>query len=193
MTCTTDKWILAQKFRIPKIHFAKHMKIKGKANQNVDTSILLRRGNKIPTEGVTETKFRAETEGMTIQKLPHLGIHPINNHQIQTLLQMPTRVCCLIKLSLERLSQCLTKTEVDAHSHPLDYAFPTLCALYQRFARAQHQTVATQSKCSLAFCFVCPTPWQQYEMCIHRQLLCCLLVYLSSPMGNSFSFSVSWT
>jgi hypothetical protein len=28
-------------------------------------------------EGVTETKFGAETEGMTIQKLPHLGIHSI--------------------------------------------------------------------------------------------------------------------
>jgi hypothetical protein len=38
-------------------------------------------GNKIPMEGVTETKFRAETEGMTIQRLPHLGIHPIYNHQ----------------------------------------------------------------------------------------------------------------
>jgi hypothetical protein len=46
--------------------------------------------NKIPMEGVTETKFRAETGGMTIQRLPHLGIHPINNHQIQTIFQMPT-------------------------------------------------------------------------------------------------------
>jgi hypothetical protein len=42
--------------------------------------------NKIPMEGVTETKFRAEMEGMTVQRLPHLGIHPINNHQTQTLL-----------------------------------------------------------------------------------------------------------
>jgi hypothetical protein len=31
-----------------------------------------------------ETKFGAETEGMTIQRLPHLEIHPINNHQTQT-------------------------------------------------------------------------------------------------------------
>ena len=44
-------------------------------------------------EGVTETKFGAETEGMTIQTLPHLEIHPINNHQTQTLLQMPTGAC----------------------------------------------------------------------------------------------------
>ena len=39
----------------------------------MDTSFLLRRGNKIPMEGVIETKFRAETEGKTIQRLPHLG------------------------------------------------------------------------------------------------------------------------
>jgi hypothetical protein len=73
-----------------KITFAKHMKLKKKEDQSVDTSILLRRGNKIPMEGVTETKFGAETEGMTIQRLPHLGIHPIINHQSQTLLWMPT-------------------------------------------------------------------------------------------------------
>ena len=40
-----------------------------------------RRGNKILMEGVTETKFGAETEGRTIQRLPLLGIHPINNLQ----------------------------------------------------------------------------------------------------------------
>jgi hypothetical protein len=51
----------------------------------VDILILLRRGNKILMEGVTETKFRAETEGMTIQRLSHLRIHPINNHQNKTL------------------------------------------------------------------------------------------------------------
>jgi hypothetical protein len=48
----------------------------------VDTSIL-RKENKIPMEGVTETKFWAETEGITIQRLSHLGIHSINNHQTQ--------------------------------------------------------------------------------------------------------------
>jgi hypothetical protein len=72
----TDKWILAQKLRIPKIQFEKHMKLKKKEDQSVDTSILPRRGNKIPMEGVTETKFEAETEGMNIQKLPHLGSIP---------------------------------------------------------------------------------------------------------------------
>jgi hypothetical protein len=61
------------------------MNLKKKEDQSVDTLILLRRGNKIPMEGVTETKFGAETEGMNIQRLPQLGIHPTNNHQTQTL------------------------------------------------------------------------------------------------------------
>jgi hypothetical protein len=56
------------------------VKLKKKEDQSVDTSVLLRRGNKITMEGVTETKFRAKTEGMTIQRLSHLGIHHINNH-----------------------------------------------------------------------------------------------------------------
>jgi hypothetical protein len=43
------------------------MKLKKKEDQNVDTSFLLRMQNKIPMEGVTETKFRAETEERTIQ------------------------------------------------------------------------------------------------------------------------------
>jgi hypothetical protein len=66
----TDKWVLPQKLRI-----------------------LLRRGNKIPMEGVTETKLGAETKRTTIQRLPHLGIHSINNHQTQTLWQMPPTAC----------------------------------------------------------------------------------------------------
>jgi hypothetical protein len=53
------------------------MKLKKKEDQSVE-------------EGVTETKCESETEGMTIQRLPHLEIHPIYNHQTQTLLWMPT-------------------------------------------------------------------------------------------------------
>jgi hypothetical protein len=67
------------------------MKLKKKEDQSVATLILLRRGNKIFMEGVTETTCGAETEGMTIQRLPHLEIHPIYKHQTQTLLWMPTR------------------------------------------------------------------------------------------------------
>jgi hypothetical protein len=90
MICT-DKWVLAQKLRIPKKQFVQHIKLKKKEDQSVDTSILLRRGNKISMEGVA--KCGADTEGINIQRLPHLGIHPINNHQTQTLLQMPTSAC----------------------------------------------------------------------------------------------------
>ena len=61
------------------------MKLK-KEDQSVDSSLLLRMGNKIPMEGVTETKFGAEMKGWIIQRLPHLGIHPIYSHQTQKLL-----------------------------------------------------------------------------------------------------------
>jgi hypothetical protein len=64
------------------------MKLKNKEDQSVDTSFLLRMGNKIPMKGVTETEVRAETERWTIQR-----IHPIYNHQTQTLVHMPERFC----------------------------------------------------------------------------------------------------
>jgi hypothetical protein len=69
-------WILAQKLRIPKIQFAKHMKLKKNEDQRVDTMPLLRIGNKRPMEGVTETKFGAERKGWTIQRLLHQGSIP---------------------------------------------------------------------------------------------------------------------
>jgi hypothetical protein len=69
------------------------MKIKKREDQWADTSFLLRIGNKIPMKEVTETKFRDKTKGWTIQRLPHLGIHPIISHQTQTLLNMPERFC----------------------------------------------------------------------------------------------------
>jgi hypothetical protein len=40
--------ILAQKFRIPKILFKKHMKLKKKEDQSVDTSFFLEWGTKYP-------------------------------------------------------------------------------------------------------------------------------------------------
>jgi hypothetical protein len=81
----------AQKLRIPKIQFLKHMKLKKKVDQSVNTSILLRSGDKIHMEGVTERKSGAQTEVMIIQRMFYLGIYPTNNHQTQTLLWMPTR------------------------------------------------------------------------------------------------------
>jgi hypothetical protein len=50
---------------------------KEKEDQSVDTSILFRRGNKVPMVGDTETKCGAETKRKTIQRLLHLEIHPI--------------------------------------------------------------------------------------------------------------------
>jgi hypothetical protein len=98
---------------------AKHMKLKMKEDQSVDTLFLLRRGNKIPMEQVTETKFRAVTEERTIQRLPNWG-------SISYTTTKPRQYCTcqqdlsdrtLIYLSLVRLGQCLANTEVDAHSH----------------------------------------------------------------------------
>jgi hypothetical protein len=55
-----------------------------KEDQSVDASVLLRMGNKIITGRNMETKCGAETVGKAIQRLPHLGIHPICSHQTQT-------------------------------------------------------------------------------------------------------------
>jgi hypothetical protein len=56
------------------------MKLKNE-DQSVDILFFLQMGNRILMEGVTETKFRAEMEGRTIQRLLHLRIYPIYNHQ----------------------------------------------------------------------------------------------------------------
>jgi hypothetical protein len=67
------------------------MKLKKKEEQSMDTSVLLRRKNEVSNGGITETKCGAETKVKAIQRLHHLGIHPIYSHQIQTLLWMPKR------------------------------------------------------------------------------------------------------
>jgi hypothetical protein len=66
------------------------MKLKKNEDQSLDTSIYLRMGNKIYLEGVTEAMCGSEAEGITIQRLPHVMIHLINNHQTQTPLWIPT-------------------------------------------------------------------------------------------------------
>ena len=50
--------------------------------------VLLKKGNNILLGENMETKCGAETEEKAIQRLPHLGIHPIYSHQTQTLLWM---------------------------------------------------------------------------------------------------------
>ena len=64
------------------------MKLK-KEDQSVHTSILLRRGNKLPIEGVTEIKCGAETEDHPETPPPGNPSHI----QTQTLLWIPTSVC----------------------------------------------------------------------------------------------------
>jgi hypothetical protein len=69
------------------------MKSKKKEEQSVDASVLLRRRNKILTRGNMEIKCGAETERKVIQSLPHLGIHPIYNHQTGTMLWIQISAC----------------------------------------------------------------------------------------------------
>jgi hypothetical protein len=69
------------------------MKLKKKEEGSGDASVLLRRGNKILTGGNKETKCGAETGGKAMQRLHHLGIHPIYSHQTQTLLWVPASSC----------------------------------------------------------------------------------------------------
>jgi hypothetical protein len=49
--------------------------------KNINPELLLSKGN-------AGAKSEAKTEGKTIQRLPHLEIHPICSHQTQTLLLM---------------------------------------------------------------------------------------------------------
>ena len=51
----------------------------------MDTSFLLRMGNKIHLEGVTETKFGAETEEKILQRLPHLDPSHIQQPNADTI------------------------------------------------------------------------------------------------------------
>ena len=53
--------------------------------------VLPRRGSKIPMGGDTETKCGTKPERKAVQRLPHLGIHPI--YITQTLMWIPTSAC----------------------------------------------------------------------------------------------------
>jgi hypothetical protein len=55
----SDKWILVQKLGIPMIQFTDQYKLKKTEDQSMDTWVLLRRGNKIPMGGDTETRCLA--------------------------------------------------------------------------------------------------------------------------------------
>ena len=54
-----------------------------------------KKGNKIATGAIRETMCGAETEVKATQRLPYLGIHPINSQQILTLLWTTSRTMIL--------------------------------------------------------------------------------------------------
>ena len=66
------------------------MMFKKKEGQSIETLVLLRRRKIMVIEGDAEKKCGADTEGKTIQRLPHLGMHPIYSYNAQALLWMPT-------------------------------------------------------------------------------------------------------
>ena len=79
------------------------------------------KGNKILTVAIKELKCGAETEGKAMQRLPYLGIHPINSHQTLTLL-WTTRSAYQkehVMVVSGGACQSLTHTEADASSQPL--------------------------------------------------------------------------
>jgi hypothetical protein len=55
------------------------MKLKKNKEQSVDTLPLLRIGNKTPMEGVSETKFGAETKGWMIYLETFISRDPSHN------------------------------------------------------------------------------------------------------------------
>ena len=66
------------------------MKLEMKEDQSVDTSLVLIMGTKYPWKEL-QRHFGGEKKERTIQRLLHLGIHPIDNHQTQTILHMPAK------------------------------------------------------------------------------------------------------
>ena len=62
------------------------MKLKKKEDQSVCSLVLLKRSNKILMGANTETNCETESKNWANQRLPHLGIHPKDSYQMQTLL-----------------------------------------------------------------------------------------------------------
>ena len=76
----TDNQILAPKLGIPKKQITELMKPKEKEGQKVDASVLFRMENKTLRGGNKGTNRGARIGEKIIQRLPHLGIHPICSH-----------------------------------------------------------------------------------------------------------------
>jgi hypothetical protein len=82
----TEKWILAQKLRIPKIQYAKHKKIKRKEDQRVDISFLLRIEKKYPWKELQRQnlelpqKDEPSRDYPNRRSIPHLATKPRHLH-----------------------------------------------------------------------------------------------------------------
>jgi len=106
----TDKWILSQKLRLPKIQSTDLMKLEKNVLQS-----FLEGGTKIFIGGNMTQSFKQRLKERTFRDCP-------------TWRSSPQYCCCqqvhvdrgLIQLSPERLCQSMTNTEVDAHRLPLD-------------------------------------------------------------------------
>ena len=98
------------------------MKLKKKEDKGVDSSVLLRRGNKYPWEEIQRKsmeqrlKERPSRDCPTWRSILYTATKPTHYCRCQQVLNDRS----LIELSPERLCQCLTNTEVDALSQPSD-------------------------------------------------------------------------
>jgi hypothetical protein len=98
------------------------MKLKKKEDQSVGTSVLLRRGTKYPWKELQRESVEQRLKKWpsrdcpTWRPIPYTIAKPRHYCGCQQVLADRS----LIQLSPERLCQCLTNTEVDAHCHPLD-------------------------------------------------------------------------
>jgi hypothetical protein len=65
---STEEFQMSEKHlkKTVKVQFVKHIKLRKKEDQGVDTLPLLGIGSKAPREGATETEFGAEMKGWTI-------------------------------------------------------------------------------------------------------------------------------
>jgi hypothetical protein len=72
--------LLAQKFRIPRIQFIEHMKLKKKEDQSVDISVLLKRGSKYSCKEIQSVeqnlKERPSSDCPTWESIPYTVTKP---------------------------------------------------------------------------------------------------------------------
>jgi hypothetical protein len=72
----TDNGILAQKLRISKIQVAKHVKLKKKEDQSLDTSFLLRMGKKYPWKELQRQSLELRWKERPSRECPTRGFIP---------------------------------------------------------------------------------------------------------------------